>query len=424
MWVVFIGRIFAGSCKSRSGIPRRPRGRGWEGDEAGRRRGTRTAKNSTTAFPLPSPPPRVAHHHHSHRHRRPSARHWLDSTALRDDGTTGQGRLGGVVNRVGQREQGCRDKRAKGPRARGDGGALRARVHERERGGGEGGGAVGRRKHDRRSKTQIERKKEGQRVGRGQKRRAGPRIRRRLGKWKRGIGKGGIGRRGKADGVEKFNCAYFRSDVSQILCHHTSVPLPSLPPSLHLTLRSPRPLAGARPRKTGMTLRVPPSLPHPSIFNSEPLPRRRSPRVDQRSPRNPRQRHALATSRVLVRLNARTALPPPRHTYVCIRGAHVHVCIKRDQARLRGHCSHFLPADLFFSSSSPPPPLPLPSAFFQPFSFSVSPSTCSSPLPSPVPCPPPSPGSSTRSLRLPLLPPPLERSTSDSLYFYCHNQFN
>lgn len=42
----------------------------------------------------------------------------------------------GVANRVGQREQGWRDKRAKGPRAGGGrGGKKRERVRERDRKG-------------------------------------------------------------------------------------------------------------------------------------------------------------------------------------------------------------------------------------------------------------------------------------------------
>lgn len=58
-----------------------------------------------------------------------------------------------------------------------------------------------------------------------------------------GPGEGG-GRR--ETGVEKFNCAYFRSDVSQILRHRT----------LSLSFSFPS-FSGreARPRKTGMTLR-------------------------------------------------------------------------------------------------------------------------------------------------------------------------
>lgn len=61
----------------------------------------------------------------------------------------------------------------------------------------------------------------------------------------------GIGSRGKADGVEKFNCAYFRSDVSQILRHRR--PLSAFLSGLFSSSFSRR----ARPRKTGMTLRDP-----------------------------------------------------------------------------------------------------------------------------------------------------------------------
>ena len=72
----------------------------------------------------------------------------------------------------------------------------------------------------------------------------------------------GIGSRGKADGVEKFNCAYFRSDVSQILRHRR--PLSAFLSGLFSSSFSRR----ARPRKTGMTLRDPLLSPPQPIFNS------------------------------------------------------------------------------------------------------------------------------------------------------------
>lgn len=115
VWVVFIGRIFAGSCKSHPETPRRRGTKRRAGErwttEGEKFKGREKAAGPPPPSPPPPPPPpspaRVSRrqpprHYHQRRCRvtnttqyiypGPSVCHRLDSTALRDDGTTGGGK--------------------------------------------------------------------------------------------------------------------------------------------------------------------------------------------------------------------------------------------------------------------------------------------------------------------------------------------